>query len=285
VATRRRTPRHAVRPSGQHFLRSRAIAAELVDQAGICADDLVVEIGAGTGCLTEALGSRAGRVLAVELDPELAARLGRAYAGNRRITVIEADAMVVPLPGRPFRVFGNLPFGVTAQLLRRLLDEPSSPLVRADVIVQYEVARKRTAPWPSSLRSLCWAPWWDFAIARRLPSASFDPPPSVDAAVLSITRRAPPVLEPGRRPEFERLISRAFGGSPQPVRRIVRVPPLPWKHFARERGIRREATARELTVFDWVALHRLVAVPEGRDSRPTGSSARRRPTGRGAPGV
>jgi 23S rRNA (adenine-N6)-dimethyltransferase len=237
------------------------IAAEVVDQAGICAEDLVFEIGAGTGLLTEALGSRAGGVLAVELDPELAARLGRKFSGNPLISVVEADATAVPLPARPFRAFGNLPFGVTAQLLSRLLDDPASPLVRADVIVQYEVARKRTTPWPSTLRSLSWAPWWEFAIARRLASACFDPPPSVDAAVLSITRRAPPLLELGRRGELDDLIGRAFGRSPQPVRRSVPVSPLWWKRFARERGIRRDATPRELTVFDWVALHRVVAPP------------------------
>ena len=133
VATRRRTLRHAVRPSGQHFLRSRVIAAELVEQAGIGDGDLVLEIGAGTGRLTEALASRGGRVLAVELDPELVARLSRTYSRNPRITVVEADAMAVRLPERPFRAFGNLPFGVTTQLLRRLLDDPTSPLARADV--------------------------------------------------------------------------------------------------------------------------------------------------------
>jgi 23S rRNA (adenine-N6)-dimethyltransferase len=175
--------------------------------------------------------------------------------------------MVVRLPGRPLRAFGNLPFGLTTQLLRRLLDDPTSSLARADVIVQYEVARKRAAPWPSSLRSPSWAPWWEFSIARRLPSACFDPPPSVDGAVLSITRRAPSLLVPARRQEFDGLIARAFRRSAQPVRRSVSVPALSWKRFARDRGIGRDATARELTVFDWVALLGLLAPREGPDSR------------------
>ena len=254
MGTRGRTPRHAVRPSGQHFLRSGAIAAELVDQAGIRADDLVLEIGAGTGCLTQALGSRAGRVMAVELDPDLAARLRRAFSRKPGVTVVEADAMAVPLPRRPFRAFGNVPFGVTSALLRRLLDDPESHLLRADLIVQYEVARKRAAPWPSTLRSLSWAPWWEFAISRRLPSACFDPPPSVDAAMMSVTRRAVPLLDRGRSREFDALVARAFGRSPAPVRRSIPVSPRSWKHFARERGLRRDATARELSVFDWIAL-------------------------------
>ena len=249
------------------------IAAELVDQAGIGGGDLVLEIGAGTGRLTEALASRGGRVLAVELDPELVARLSRTFSRNPRITVVEADAMAVRLPDRPFRVFGNLPFGVTTQLLRRLLDDPTSPLARADVIVQYEVARKRTLPWPSSLRSLSWGPWWEFSIARRLPAACFDPPPSVDAAMLSITRRAPPLLEPSRRRKYEDLTARSFRRSAQPVRRSVPVPAQMWKRFARDRGIGRDATARELTVFDWVALHRLLVPREDPDSCPARPSS------------
>ena len=68
---------------GQHFLAGGWLAAELVEQAGIGADDLVLEIGAGTGVLTEALARRAGRVVAVEYDPRLAERARRRLAGFR----------------------------------------------------------------------------------------------------------------------------------------------------------------------------------------------------------
>ena len=98
---------------GQHFLAGGWLAAELVEQAGVGAGDLVVEIGAGTGVLTEALARRAGRGVAVEFDPRLAERARARLAGFGNVRVVTADALALPPPRRPFRVVANLPFGST----------------------------------------------------------------------------------------------------------------------------------------------------------------------------
>jgi 23S rRNA (adenine-N6)-dimethyltransferase len=108
---------------GQHFLAGGWLAAELVEQAGVGQGDLVVEIGAGTGVLTEALAQRAGRVVAVECDPRLADRARARLAGHGNVRVVTADALAMPAPRRPFRVVANLPFGSTTAMLRRLLGD------------------------------------------------------------------------------------------------------------------------------------------------------------------
>ena len=143
-ARRARTARDARRRAyGQNFLASRALAAQLVRDAKVEPGDLVVELGAGAGILTAQLARRARGVQAVELDPVWAERLRRRFAGSERVDVIEADLVRVPLPAEPFRVVANLPFGETSRLLRRLLDDPATALARADLILQWEVARKR----------------------------------------------------------------------------------------------------------------------------------------------
>ena len=83
---------------GQHFLAGGRLAAELVEQAGVGAGDLVVEIGAGTGVLTEALARRAGRVVAVEYDPRLAERARARLAGFGNVRLVTADALALPPP-------------------------------------------------------------------------------------------------------------------------------------------------------------------------------------------
>ena len=133
---------------GQHFLAGGWLAAELVEQAGVGAGDLVVEIGAGTGVLTEALARRAGRVVAVECDPRLAERARGRLAGFGNVRVVTADALALPVPRRPFRVVANLPFGSTAAILRRLLGDPRTRLERADLIVQEQAARRYAAGRP-----------------------------------------------------------------------------------------------------------------------------------------
>jgi SAM-dependent methyltransferase len=169
VDARRRGPRdRGLRPSGQHFLRSDILAAEIVDQARVSGDQYVLDIGAGTGRITRALARRAARVIAVELDPELVRRLRRDFLGDARVDVVEADVLDVRLPERPFRAFGNVPFGVGASILRRLLDAPASSLTRADLILQYEMASKRAATWPGTAAGIGWLPWWQFTLVRRL---------------------------------------------------------------------------------------------------------------------
>ena len=249
----------ADRPDGQHLLRS-VIADELVRDAGIRADDLVVEIGAGDGRLTAPLARRASHVVAIEIDPRFAGRLRERFDSDPRVTVVHADAHVVPLPEEPFRAFGNIPFGITNALLRRLLDDPLSPLTRADLIVQWEVGRKRSDVWPSTALTLGWAPWWELSSTRRIPRTAFDPPPSVDAAVVRVTRRTPALLGAEHRDAYVDLVRDAFVQPTWPVQRVLRetLRPLAWKRFARQRGLPLGSTPRHLDTWDWLALYHLV---------------------------
>lgn len=157
----------------------------------------VLEIGAGRGVITFALARRSARVIAVEQDPHWSRQLRhlrqRAQA-QRQISIVEVDFFTLPFPARPFRVMGSVPFARTTDILRRLLDDPDSSLTRADLIVQWEVAQKRAVVPPTTLLSTIWAPWWDFSLGARIPAAKFKPAPRVDAGILTITRRAPPLL-------------------------------------------------------------------------------------------
>jgi 23S rRNA (adenine-N6)-dimethyltransferase len=191
VSANRRTHRDVRRRRlGQNFLR-RELADRIVAEAGVLPGELVIDIGAGTGAFTLALAHRGADVVAIELDPIWADRLRTTV---RQARVVNADFLDVALPSRPFRAVGCVPFGATSAILRRLLDDPSVPLVRADLVVLWEVARKRSATPPSNLISTAWAPWWEFHIGRRVSAAEFRPVPKVDAAVLSIVRRDPPLL-------------------------------------------------------------------------------------------
>lgn len=166
---------------GQNFLRPE-FADRLVAEADLRPGELVVKIGAGLGAITIALAHRGIDVVAVEIDPLWARRLRARIRGAGHVQVMEADFLTFALPTRPFRVIGSLPFGATTNILRRLLDDPRLPLKRADVIVQWDVARKRAAVPPSTT---VWTPWWEFR-----------PVPQVNAGVLVTIRRDCPILPP-----------------------------------------------------------------------------------------
>ena len=156
--------RAGARSSGSTSWPGAWLAAELVEQAGVGAGDLVVEIGAGTGVLTEALARRAGRVVAVEYDPRLAERARARLAGFRNVRVVTADALALPMPRRPFRVVANPPFGSTTAILRRLLGDPRTRLERADLILQEQAARRYAARRPATPETIAWGAWYDLAV-------------------------------------------------------------------------------------------------------------------------
>ena len=173
-----RAGRRHGRELGQHFLESSALASRLAADAGIAPSDHVVEFGAGTGTLTAALLDRGARVCAVEVDPVLAAGLARRFAHTNAVAVYACDISEFPLPATPYRVFANPPFNRTSAILHRLLDDPAGGLVRADLVVQWQVARalaRAEHEHAVDLVGASWAPWWHFRRGPPAPGAAVPP--------------------------------------------------------------------------------------------------------------
>ena len=209
-----RTPRDERRRRlGQNFLVDAAVAQRLVAHARLAPGELIVEIGPGNGVLTQVVATHPVDVVCVEADSLWASRLRREARerGWRHVRVVEADVLRWRLPTRPFRVLANLPFGSTTAILHRLLDDPGLALRRADLVVQWEVARKRARRPPTTLLSASWAPWWEFRCGERIAAASFRPRPAVDAGVLSVTRRDPALLPDAMAKDYERFVRDHWG--------------------------------------------------------------------------
>jgi 23S rRNA (adenine-N6)-dimethyltransferase len=198
AAQRRRSTRdHRRRSHGQNFLVDDRVVERLLARIDLRPDDLVVDVGAGTGALTVPLAQAGASVLAIERDRHWVAQLQRRVEESgvaSRVRIRRGDLRDVPWPRRPHRVVASPPYGLTTQLLARLLDDPRAALTRADLLLQWEVARKHAATPPTSLRSAAWAPWWRFDLGEKVPRQAFRPVPASDSGWLAITRRDPPVL-------------------------------------------------------------------------------------------
>jgi 23S rRNA (adenine-N6)-dimethyltransferase len=238
----------AVRPRpkrgrGRHFLRSSKLAAELVRAARVQRGDLVLDLGAGGGILTSALSRAGARVVPIEIDQQLAHDLRRRFPET-----IEGDALRVPLPREQFKVVANLPFDGATAILRRLLD-PRVPIETADVIVEWGLATKRAALWPSTQLGTYWSAWFELSVARRLPRSVFAPPPAVDAGLLRLRRRDEPLVPSREHRRYAAFLACGYREGPRAV--------LPWgtlKRLESELGFDRRAQARDLDAHQWAAL-------------------------------
>ena len=224
-------------PRSQHFLRTAELASELVRDAEIGPSDLVLEIGAGRGRLTEALARAADRVIAIEVDPALSPALRGRW---ENVDVVIGDATTVELPTDPFRVVSNVPFHRTTDLMHVLLDYPGGALVRADLVVQWDVAVKRARPWPSSVNGVVWGAFWETSLARRLPRSAFSPSPAVAAGVLVLRRRAVALVDPGAAAAYRRFVAAGFRQG--------------LGHVAGRRPARGRI-ARDLDAHEWASLY------------------------------
>ena len=238
---------------GQHFLRSSQLAAELVRDAGVRRDS-VVDIGAGTGVLTRALVDVGANVTALELHPVLAAGLRQRFAG-REVRVVEENACHWTWPREHFKVVANLPFSGSGAILESLLRDPGRGLLRADVIVQWELAEKHSSVWPATLRGVYWRAWFEVTIAARLSRRAFTPVPSVDAAVLRISRRAEPLVPIESHPAYWLFLSNAFH-SRAPLARALRgqVTALELKRLAPVLGFDASSYPRDLDARQWAGV-------------------------------
>jgi 23S rRNA (adenine-N6)-dimethyltransferase len=236
--------------AGAHFLRDRRLITGLVSASGAGQGQLALDLGAGYGSITAALAATGPRVIAVERDPRLAGRLSRRFDGDPRIRVVAADLRRVPLPRRDFLVVASIPFALTTELLRRLLGDPAVPLAGAELITAWGVSQWLARPTPRDEETAWWTARYEIRAARRIPAASFAPPPRVDAAQLSVRPRPLARSRPGQR-VLRALLRDSF--------RTGRRPPDAGRRALLRAGIAPGTPAAELTADQWHRLAQLLA--------------------------
>ena len=200
----------ARRKLGQHFLAKGSILERIARAACPQPVDAVIEIGPGRGALTAKLLERASRVIAIEVDPALAAHLRAKFAGEPRLEVVEADVLATDLVqwGR-LPVAGNLPYYIATPILERTarLGVP-----RAVFLIQKEVAERLVASPGTRSYGFLTVEIGLFASARLLfevKPGAFHPPPKVDSAVVLLEPRS--TLAAIDNPEdFLRFVSLCF---------------------------------------------------------------------------
>jgi 16S rRNA (adenine1518-N6/adenine1519-N6)-dimethyltransferase len=211
---------------GQHFLRDAGALGAIVEALGPIDDRTVVEVGPGRGALTDRLAERAGRLVAIELDRDLAHHLRDRYADRPTVTVVEADVLTVPLAevaGPGYVLVGNVPYYITTPILFHAMAPPRPD--RAVFLVQREVAERLTAaPGSRAYGALTVnvAVVATVEVLRHVPPGAFRPPPAVDSAVVRLVPRAEPLVAAGEERAFRQLVQAAFGLRRKQLHRVVR---------------------------------------------------------------
>jgi len=198
---------------GQNFLVDHELRDAIAEAAGVEPEDEVLEVGAGAGTLTIALAARCRRVVAVELDPSLMPALHEVVAGYENVEAVQADILRFDVsrsfPDGGELVAGNIPYNLTGELIRKLLDQPPRP-GRLSLVVQKEVAERWTATTGASLATVAVQV---FAVSRTvmtIPASAFIPVPKVDSALVVLDVRENPAVQVDDLNRFFRFVEAVF---------------------------------------------------------------------------
>ncbi|HEX6650394.1 MAG TPA: 23S ribosomal RNA methyltransferase Erm [Pyrinomonadaceae bacterium] len=245
----------------QNFFRNPKLVQRLVRMSGIGVSDTVYEIGAGNGIITAALARVAGRVIAIEKDPELVRRLRERFRTVEKVEIVEKDFLDYSLRRGPpaqvseYKIFANIPYNRTAGIVREILHERSR-VDEAYLIVQKEAARKFCGCPRETLFSILVKPFFDLEIVLQLNRTDFWPIPNVDSVLLSIKRRDSPLIAPQDVERYREFVEYGFRRWKPNLRLAFKnvFTYEQWKRLARGLNYPLNATPTELSVKQWLGL-------------------------------
>jgi len=249
---------------GQNWLVDASAVKKLVNSAQIVKGEQVLEIGPGTGIITQALLEAGAKVTAVELDHDLIEPLQQKFKDS--ITLVQGDILRIFESGQllfstPFKLVSSIPYNITSDILKLFLSTSNKPEMIC-LVVQKEVAERITAKPPHmSLLSVVCQVYAKCEYIDTIKAGAFRPIPKVDSAVIRLTlyTNGHPKLY-GLGPEkVIRLARLGFSSKRKQLQKNLSSLPLDkrpedLKSFLEELGIASNIRAENLTVDEWIKM-------------------------------
>ena len=265
----------------QNFLKSPKLVRRLVRMSSIGPSDTVYEVGPGNGIITGVLANVARHVVAIEKDPELVRRLRERFRLRANVEIVEKDFLDYPFRTRDrnrtpsltverqtrsseYKIFANIPYNITAQILRKLLCE-GSDLGEAYLILQKEAAKKFSGSPRETLFSILAKPFFEFQILCQLRRTDFWPVPNVDSVLLLIKRRTQPLIETRDVALYREFVQYGFGRWKPNLKLAFKhvFTYKQWKRLAHDLEFPLNATPTELSFEQWLDLYHAFTAGEG----------------------
>ena len=239
----------------QNFLRSSQLARRLLDASSITYQDTVYEIGPGRGAITTELARVARKIVAIEKDPLLVQYLRKRFQDAGNVQIVKGDFMRFRIPDREYKIFANIPYNLTADIVRKILYAHPS-LGEAYLIVQKEAAEKFSGSPKETQFSVLAKPSFDMRIVCELQRTDFIPSPRVDSALLHIRKRCLPLICEEDVSLYRRFVRFGFGSWKRSLKLAFK--PIftyeQWKRLSKDLRFPQDVTPTELTFEQWMGL-------------------------------
>lgn len=258
---------------GQHFLTDNNVLKKISGAASLTKKDLVLEVGPGTGALTQYLLEQAGFVVAVEIDRDMIALLEERFAQATNFMLVKDDILSVDLPsllksaskgGPNFKIVANIPYNISSRFFRVFLEGEPKPESMV-VLIQREVAERICARPPDmNLLALSVQFFGTPSVLFRVSRNCFYPKPKVESAVIEIqVKKRKDLLPKNIQERFFRLTKAGFSSKRKlcvsNLSRELAIPIERVKDVFTSAGIPEKARAQEITMEQWKQLASFLA--------------------------
>ncbi|MDD4784924.1 MAG: 23S ribosomal RNA methyltransferase Erm [Candidatus Shapirobacteria bacterium] len=193
----------------QNFIKDPFIVRELLNASLINSDDLVVEIGPGRGIITKELFSKAKEVIAVEKDQELYQLLIKKFNNISNLKIIKNDFLYWKLPDKKYKVFSNIPFNITAEIIDKLLKSNNKP-VEIYFILQTEAAEKYVGGEIETQNSILTKIFYDVEILGQIDRTAFTPKPQINISFIKFVLKDQHQINPNLYQQFRDFVIFGF---------------------------------------------------------------------------
>jgi 23S rRNA (adenine-N6)-dimethyltransferase len=239
----------------QNFFRDRRLVGSIVGASSFGPEDVVYEVGPGNGIVTKELARYAGQVVAVEKDPVLAAWLRRRFCQTGNVRIVSGDFTRYRIPVRGYRIFANLPFNITALVVKRILFGRNPP-DEAHLVVQKEAAERFSGRPAGTEVSVLAGPWFLVRTVREFRRTDFGPAPGKDAVLLHIARRTEPLVGSQHARAYRRFVRHGFEAWKKDLRTAYKrvFTYEQWKRLSSNLSLPVRAKPSELKFEQWLGL-------------------------------
>lgn len=170
----------------QNFIKDPFVVRDLLSASSINSNDLVIEIGPGRGIITKQLVAKAKEVIAIEKDPDLYQDLIEKFSQNSNLKIFNKDFLAWNLPSEPYKVFSNIPFSITAEIIDKFLKSKNKP-TEIYFILQTEAAEKYIGGELETQSSILAKIFYDIEILGDIDRTAFTPKPQINISFIRFT--------------------------------------------------------------------------------------------------
>lgn len=242
---------------GQHFLNAQWVARDLVKSVGLQTNEPILEIGPGRGALTKELLAQGARVVAIEKDPALIPILENAFKDEivvEKLKIIAGDVRdFAPetLATTSYAIAANIPYYITGEIIRHFLSNQNQPRAMA-LLIQKEVAERIVArDGKESILSLSVKAYGSPSIVAKVPAGCFNPPPSVDSAILLIKNISRDYFDTINEENFFKVVRAGFSSKRKMLAGNLKpLFPDP-QNMLKEVGVSEKVRAEDIGLEDW----------------------------------